>query len=221
MIVKLYVDDPRMLKLCKQTVAQTGAATSEMDRDEVCRSDVTLLLFSFTGESLDDIVESHPYNRILIVGPVGITNRNIRYFSSPEDIVPVLSVMNHRESKSALPMVTSSHKQHRLRKRIAKVKCPFCEKDIGGVALGLENHLVACRKYLNRPAAFGSMVLERQPNGRSKGSFLTVYIPEAIQVNDVYLKPGLHMITDGPLIKILNAVLRDTFRYTLEKEEHS
>lgn len=220
MIFKLYVDTPQMLKLCKSIVEQAGGKTLDMFREEECRSDIPLLLFSFSGASLDDIVESHPYNRILVVGPVGISRRNVRYFSEPDELIPILTVLCHREKNKVMPIITNSRQQHKKRKRITKVKCPFCEKEIGTVVLGLENHLIACREYSNRPSAFGVMHMERQPSGRSKGSHLTVYLPVPVSVNDIYLKPGLHLISDGPLIKILNAVLRDTFRYTLEKEEH-
>lgn len=219
MLVKAYVSNPQMHKLFKQLVESTGVTWVDMEEDEECRSDVFLILFSIFGESLDDIVESHPYNRIFVVGPCDIQRMNLRVFSDIEHLLSVLKVLNKRSEEKSMPTVVTSSSQKKLRKKVGKVKCPFCEQDVGNVALGLENHLIACREYRSRPMALGHMVMQRQPNGRSKGSFLTVFIPEAIQVNDVHLKPGLHFITNGPLIKIVNAALKDRFRYVIETEE--
>jgi hypothetical protein len=208
-----------MSRVYRKAICDSGIALSEMDRGEVCRSDTPLLLLSFSSDSLDDIVESHPFNKIFIIGSVGICGTNIRYFRDLDELLSVLKVMGYRESKSALPLMTSSSVQRKKRKSAGKVKCPFCSGEIGTVELGLKNHLMSCREYVSRPAAFGNMVTERQPSGRSKGSYLIVYLPQAIYINSFYLRTGLHLITNGPLIKLLNAVLRDNFRYTLEKEE--
>lgn len=218
MLVKAYVSNPDMHQLFKRLVEETGVAWLDMEEDEECRSDVTLILFSIFGESLDHIIDRHPYNRILIVGQCGFQRMNLQVFSNTEHLLAVLKVLNKRQEK-VVPRVVTSASQKKLRKKVGKVKCPFCEEEVGNVALGLENHMLACKEYKSRPVAFGHMLVQRQPNGRSKGSFLKVYISEAIQVNDVHLKPGLHFISDAPLIKILNASLRDRFRYVLETEE--
>lgn len=219
MLVKVYVSNREMTKLFRKLVEATGVTWTDMEYGEVCRSDVFIILFSIFGESLDSIVESHPFNKIFVVGPCDIQRMGLRSFQNIEPMLNALKVLNSRSEEKNMPTVVTSSSQKKLRKKVGKVKCPFCEQEIGNVQLGLENHLVACREYQSRPVAFGHMFTQRQPNGRSKGSFLTVYIPKAIQVNDVYLKPGLHFICNGPLIKIVNACLKDRFRYVIETED--
>lgn len=221
MLVKLYCDSDSLKGALKFIIKSLNISISPMERGELCRSDIVLVLASFFNDPMEDILESHPYNPILAVGlPKVFSKRNITYLEDPEELRQALAVIAHRESKNALPTIkTSSKRQHSKRKKISKSKCPFCQKEIGIIKLGYDKHLVACEEYQSRPAAFGDMVTYRQPGGKSKGSLLTVYIPQNISVNNIYFKEGLHFITSPKVIKILNAVLRDTFRYTLTKRD--
>lgn len=220
MLVVFHTDTPGTESLCRDTLQKAGARfVKEMDHYDIVRSDALIVLVSFKGDTFEDIVAAHPYNRKVLVTSVStIPDNNTIVVNDIEDLPERLLSIFAQERKSALPVMTTSKKHNRRRIEVHKSKCPFCAKDIGEVVLGMQKHLTACKNYLNRPVVYGHMVTIRQPNGRSKGSVLTIHLPSALTVNDKFYEPGLHVIVEPKAIKILNAVLRDTYRYMLDVE---
>lgn len=211
-----------MVSFCKNILQMAGVTGSMLsDESETCRSDVVLLLFSFKGEDFSHIIENHPFNNILVYGKTPVYRNNLRCYEDPEEIVEDLRKMNSRKSSRVkqMPTVVSS-REHNSKRRYNKVCCPFCNREIVKLDIALSKHLTACSEYQSRPAVYGRLRTIRQPNGKSRGSVLMVYLPVPLRMDGYgYIQQGLHVFTNGRFIKLLNAVLRDTFRYVLERDD--
>jgi len=224
MLCKYYVA-PEEKSMARFLFQEAGIKASLLAENEICRSDVTIVLLSF-GSTKDfrEIIERHNYNQIIVLNGYVTYDlaRTVVWYDRPQQVIETLKKLNvKRKKEKVMPLTSNSKQQHQKRKRMQKVKCPFCDGDIGAVTLGLANHLKACREYRKRPEVHGRMHIYRQPNGKSRGSVLVVNLPRELIINDRHLRAGIHMITDPKLIKLLNPVLRDTFRYTLTKHDEA
>lgn len=214
----VYIDDDSKLDLVKGLIDETNIIYTDFIEGSVVRSDVILLLFSFSGQSLLPIIEAHPYNKIIIYGPFEIYRNNIKYVKDLDELCGLLKVLNRR--KTITSIASEGHPLVRKKKRkLRKVKCDFCGKEVGNTKLALDKHQEFCQRFLSRPVCYGHLYTFRRQSGKSKGSYLVVNIPVSVSIEARHFKPGLHLVTDGKLIKFINSAFKDIFKYILVKEE--
>ena len=187
MLIVFHTDVLGTQDLCRNTLVSAGARfIKEMDRTDIVRSDALIILISFKNDSFDDVIAAHPYNRKVVVTSSVINDSNTVVVGDIRDLPSKLRSLLIEEDRTSRPLMITSKQHNRRRVEIHKSKCPFCNRDIGDTTLGMQNHLTACQNYRSRPISYGHMVTIRQPNGRSKGSVLTVYIPTSITINEIF-----------------------------------
>lgn len=221
MELAVYVNDENKIDLCKKLIRSAGLVPNLIiNYGDPVRSDLLIVAFFFGDSSLEEFYSFYPYSKLFVFTDHMVSAWRVphaRVFTSLEEIQDALHGLEKKEEKylgeSAVPERISNKRRNK------KIICPHCRKDIGYTKFIYKNHLKSCEVYQNKPHAVGIMQVYRQENGRSRGSSLMVYIPNQIYVNDILFQPGFHLVTNGKIIKSLNAKLNSTYRYELVRND--
>lgn len=190
---------------------------STMEHGDVCRSDALLVLFYASYP--EEVIESHPYNPVIIVGKNHFNDWLNERISWVDDYTQLTKVLKVAEPpKKPDEPINHSDRLEGPRTVYKKLRCVYCAEMIGNTYLGLKKHQEACVKRPSRVVT-GRMVSIRQPSGRTKGSYLVVHLPESIELNGKLLEPGIQIIIDPKIIKGLNALLARLYKYELIRED--
>ena len=214
---RLYVDDPVYEDICLTLCRGSGHLVTPFKEFETCRPDLTLILISLNNNTFEDLIDRHPYNTIFVVSLSRVIGRsNVVQCEDFQALEKKLALLPKTNPETVNPVETVKKRKRNWSRGV--VKCRYCSREIINTVLAIRKHEKACEDASTREVAYGKMLILRQPNGRTRGSLLTVYIPKDIQVGGSRYQSGLHFVSGGKLIKALNAYLYDSFRYELAIE---